>query len=65
MSINKSNEDCLDKRLSLLNKEDFNINLLKRNANGTISDIYELMCSSLFARVILQPAKLLPFVLLL
>ena len=65
MSINKSNEDCLDKRLSLLNKEDFNINLLKRNANGRISDIYELMCSSLFARVILQPAKLLPFVLLL
>ena len=65
MSINKFNEDCLDNRLSLLSKEDFNINLLKQNSNGIISDIYELMCSSLFARVILQPTKLVPFVLLL
>ena len=65
MSINKFNEDCLDNRLSLLSKEDFNSNLLKQNSNGIISDIYELMCSSLFARVILQPTKLVPFVLLL
>ena len=65
MSINKFNEDCLDNRLSLLSKEDFNINLLKQNSNDIISDIYELMCSSLFARVILQPTKLVPFVLLL
>ena len=65
MSINKFNEDYLDKRLSLSSKEDFNIDLLKQNTNGAISDIYELMCSPLFARVILQPTKLFPFVLLL
>ena len=64
MSINKFNEDYLDKRLSLLSKEDLNNNLLKQNTNGPISDIYELICSSSFARVILQPTKLLPFVLL-
>lgn len=28
---------------------DFNINLLKQNINGAISDIYELTCSLYFA----------------
>ena len=65
MSINKFNEDYLDKYLSLLSKEDFNINLLKQNTNGGISGIYELMSSSSFARIILQATKLLDFVLLL
>ena len=53
MSINKCNEDYLDKRLSLLSKEnklyiimgDFNINLLKKNTSGAISDLYGLICS--------------------
>ena len=65
MSINKFNEDYLDKLLPLLSKQSkfcimgsFNINLSKQNTNCAISDFYyELMCSSFFASYILQPTR--------
>ena len=66
MSINKFNENYLDKFLSLLSKEnkfciimgDFSINLSKQNINGAIFDFYyELICLSFFDSYILQPTK--------
>ena len=66
MSINKFNQDHLDKLLSLLSKEnkfciimgDFSINLSKQNINGAIFDFhYEFMYSSFFTSYILQPTR--------
>ena len=66
MSINKFNEDYLDKFLSLLSKEkkfciimgNVSIDLSKQNINGAITDFYyELMCLSFFVSYILQTTR--------